>query len=72
LAKKPVQLEKLESKKSVKGATLSDQLSGLKPKLPKKESAKDNMFLWKGYAGFRLVENGIVLMKPWGWSLKYL
>lgn len=57
-----IQPAKLESKKSAKGGSLADQLSELKTHSPKnksnKEHAKDSMFPWKGYAGFRLVENG--------------
>ncbi|GKV96283.1 AAA family ATPase [Pectobacterium aroidearum] len=56
--KDSVQAAKLESKKPMKGGSLADQLSGLKPNAPKKVSVKDSMFPWKGYAGFRLVENG--------------
>ena len=56
--KEAVQPAKLESNKPVKGGSLADQLSSLKPTSPKKEPVKDSMFLWKGYAGFRLVENG--------------
>ena len=52
------QSAKLESKKPVKGGSLADQLSGLKPNPPKKDPANDSMFPWKGYAGFRLVDNG--------------
>ncbi|MGM2864612.1 nuclease-related domain-containing protein, partial [Bacillus cereus group sp. Bce021] len=33
-------------------------LRGLKPNVLKKELTKDSIFPWKGYAGFRLVENG--------------
>lgn len=56
--KEAVQPTKLESNKPVKGGSLADQLSSLKPNSPKKEPVKDSMFPWKGYAGFRLVENG--------------
>lgn len=56
--KEAVQPAKLESNKPVKGGSLADQLSSLKPTSPKKEPVKDSMFPWKGYAGFRLVENG--------------
>jgi len=56
--KEAIQPAKPESKKPVKGGSLADQLSGLKPSTPKKEPVKDSMFPWKGYAGFRLVENG--------------
>jgi serine/threonine protein kinase len=56
--KDSVQPSKLESKKPMKGGSLADQLSGLKPNAPKKAPVKDSMFPWKGYAGFRLVENG--------------
>ena len=56
--KEAVQPAKLESNKPVKGGSLADQLSSLKPTPPKKEPVKDSMFPWKGYAGFRLVENG--------------
>lgn len=53
-----VQPSKLESKKTMKGGPLADQLSGFKPNGPKKEPVNDSIFPWKGYAGFRLVENG--------------
>jgi superfamily I DNA and/or RNA helicase len=56
--KEAVQPAKLESKKPVKGGSFADQLSCLKASPPKKEPVKDSMFPWKGYAGFRLVENG--------------
>lgn len=56
--KEAIQPAKLESKKPVKGGSLADQLSSLSPNSPKKEPVKDSMFPWKGYAGFRLVENG--------------
>lgn len=56
--KEAAQPEKSESKKSAKGGSLADQLSSLKPTPYKKEQVKDSMFPWKGYAGFRLVENG--------------
>lgn len=56
--KEATQPAKLESKKPVKGGSFADQLSSLKPAPAKKESIKDSMFPWKGYAGFRLVENG--------------
>lgn len=61
---KPVKSEaitsvKLESKKKpVKGGSFADQLSSLKPTPPKREPVKDSIFPWKGYAGFRLAENG--------------
>lgn len=60
--KEAAQPAKTESQKPVKGGSIADQLSGFKPnspkKEPKKEPVKDSMFPWKGYAGFRLVENG--------------
>lgn len=56
--KDSVQPAKLESKKPMKGGSLADQLIGFKPNAPKKAPVKDSMFPWKGYAGFRLVENG--------------
>ena len=56
--KEAAQPAKTESQKPVKGGSLADQLSGLKPNAPKKETVKESMFPWKGYAGFRLVENG--------------
>ncbi|GAB1090355.1 MAG: hypothetical protein Sw1PiBPW_41550 [Shewanella algae] len=56
--KDSVQPAKLESKKPMKGGSLADQLCGLKPNGPKKGPVNDSIFPWKGYAGFRLVENG--------------
>lgn len=58
IKKEAVQPAKPESKKPVKGGSIADQLSGLKSSSPKKEPVRDSMFPWKGYAGFRLVENG--------------
>lgn len=56
--KEAVQSAKSESKKPMKGGSLADQLSGLKPNASKKVPVKDSIFPWKGYAGFRLVKNG--------------
>jgi Superfamily I DNA and RNA helicases and helicase subunits len=53
-----IQPAKEEPKAPVKGGSLADQLSGLRPQSPAKAPTKDSMFPWKGYAGFRLVESG--------------